>query len=336
MVSMKDISETCGVSIATVSKALNGRTDISTSTKERVLEVAKKMGYVPNSSARALKTNRTYNIGVLFADEARSGLTHSYFSPVLDSFRQGVEEKGYDITFLGRHVGKSELSYSEHSKYRGVDGVIVACVDFEAEEVKELLQSGIPVVTIDYIFNDKACVMSDNIRGMEQLVSYIIQCGHKKIAYIHGADSFVTRSRIGSFLRTMKKYGIETEDRYIREGIYHAPDVSAKITHELLSLEDRPTCIVYPDDFSCIGGTNVIRSKGLSIPNDISVAGYDGQRIARVIEPKITTYRQNTEQIGRVAATKLVELIEQPELALVERLDVQGELIRGCSVLSMK
>ena len=147
MVSMKDISETCGVSIATVSKALNGRTDISTSTKERVLEVAKKMGYVPNSSARALKTNRTYNIGVLFADEARSGLTHSYFSPVLDSFRQGVEEKGYDITFLGRHVGKSELSYSEHSKYRGVDGVIVACVDFEAEEVKELLQSGIPVVT---------------------------------------------------------------------------------------------------------------------------------------------------------------------------------------------
>lgn len=109
-----------------------------------------------------------------------------------------------------------------------------------------------------------------------------------------------------------------------------------KITHELLSLEDRPTCIVYPDDFSCIGGINVIRSKGLTIPNDISVAGYDGQRIARVIEPKITTYRQNTEQIGRVAATKLVELIEQPELALVERLDVQGELIRGCSVLSMK
>lgn len=137
-------------------------------------------------------------------------------------------------------------------------------------------------------------------------------------------------------MRTMKRYGIETEDRYIREGIYHAPDVSAKITHELLSLEDRPTCIVYPDDFSCIGGINVIRSKGLTIPNDISVAGYDGQRIARVIEPKITTYRQNTEQIGRVAATKLVELIEQPELALVERLDVQGELIRGCSVLSMK
>ena len=106
MVSMKDISETCGVSIATVSKALNGRTDISTSTKERLLDDAKNIAKVPNSTAPALKTNRTYNIGVLFADEARSGLTHSYFSPVLDSFRQGVEETGYDISFLVRHVGK--------------------------------------------------------------------------------------------------------------------------------------------------------------------------------------------------------------------------------------
>ena len=94
MVSMKDISETCGVSIATVSKALNGRTDISTSTKEQVLEVAKKMGYVPNSSARALKTNRTYNIGVLFADEARSGLTHSYFYQCLTASDREWKKRG--------------------------------------------------------------------------------------------------------------------------------------------------------------------------------------------------------------------------------------------------
>lgn len=94
MVSMKDISETCGVSIATVSKALNGRTDISTSTKERVLEVAKKMGYVPNSSARALKTNRTYNIGVLFAVEARSGLTLPIFHQCLTASDREWKKRG--------------------------------------------------------------------------------------------------------------------------------------------------------------------------------------------------------------------------------------------------
>lgn len=333
MVSMKDISRHCGVSVATVSKALNNRGDISQKTKERICRMAKELGYLPNSSARALKTNRTYNLGVLFVDEARSGLTHSYFSHVLDSFRLGAEQEGYDITFISKHAGKNTLSYYEHSKYRGVDGVVVACVDFEADEVKELVNGNIPVVTIDYVFDNRTCIMSDNVRGMEELVTYVIEQGHKKIAYIHGADSSVTRNRLGSFFRTMERYGITVNESYIKEGIYHVPEVSARLTEELLALEDRPTCIIYPDDFSCIGGINVIKSKGLSIPDDISVAGYDGQRIAKVIDPKITTYKQNTEELGRIAAKKLVEMIEQPKSAVIERIVVKGELVQGSSVL---
>ena len=200
MVSMKDISETCGVSIATVSKALNGRTDISTSTKERVLEVAKKMGYVPNSSARALKTNRTYNIGVLFADEARSGLTHSYFSPVLDSFRQGVEEKGYDITFLGRHVGKSELSYSEHSKYRGVDGVIVACVDFEAEEVNytdDIIDFLALKVTAE--FNPKIVDNIVNVEDIQDAVESVLS----KSGYTEVAKAYILYRKLHEKMRNI-------------------------------------------------------------------------------------------------------------------------------------
>ena len=100
MVSMKDISIACGVSVATVSKALNDHSDIGEETKNRIRKVAKEMGYYPNSMARALKTNRTYNIGVLFVDDAQSGLTHDFFSYVLDSFKRTVEESGYDITFI--------------------------------------------------------------------------------------------------------------------------------------------------------------------------------------------------------------------------------------------
>lgn len=333
MVSMKDISRHCGVSVATVSKALNNRGDISQSTKERICRMAKELGYLPNSSARALKTNRTYNLGVLFVDEANSGLTHSYFSHVLDSFRLGAEQEGYDITFISKHAGKNTLSYYEHSKYRGVDGVVVACVDFEADEVKELVNGNIPVVTIDYVFDNRTCIMSDNVSGMEELVTYVIKQGHRKIAYIHGADSSVTQNRLGSFFRTMERHGIPVNEHYIKEGIYHAPDVSARLTEELLALEDRPTCIIYPDDFSCIGGINVIKSKGLSIPDDISVAGYDGQRIAKVIDPRIATYKQNTEELGRIAAKKLVQLIEQPKSAVIERIVVKGELVQGKSVL---
>ena len=100
MVSMKDISVACGVSVATVSKALNNHTDIGEETRLHIKKVAKEMGYFPNSSARALKTNRTFNLVVLFADESRSGLTHDYFANVLDSFKLASEERGYDITFL--------------------------------------------------------------------------------------------------------------------------------------------------------------------------------------------------------------------------------------------
>ena len=100
MASLKDISKICGVSVATVSKALNDHKDIGEETKATIKRVAKEMGYSPNLSARALKTNRTYGIGVLFADEARSGLTHDYFSSVLDSFKRTAEKSGYDITFI--------------------------------------------------------------------------------------------------------------------------------------------------------------------------------------------------------------------------------------------
>ena len=332
MVSMKDISLQCDVSIATVSKALNGREDISEETRERICRVAKEMGYLPNSSARALKTNRTYNLGVLFADEANSGLTHSYFSPVLDSFRRGAEDGGYDITFISHHAGKEEMSYYEHSRYRGVDGVVIACVDFNDPAVIELVNGDIPVVTIDYAFNNRTSVLSDNVSGIKEIVNYIVEHGHEKIAYIHGADSSVTRNRVGCFYRTLSELGIGVPDEYVREGVYHDPKSSMTITKELLALDNRPTCIIYPDDFSCIGGINVIESEGLSIPDDISVVGYDGQRIAKVMEPKITTYKQDTAELGRIAAKKLIEAIEQPKTALIERIVVKGELMRGKSV----
>ena len=332
MVSMKDISLQCDVSVATVSKALNGREDISRETKERICRVAKELGYLPNSSARALKTNRTYNLGVLFVDEANSGLTHSYFSHVLDSFRRGAEEEGYDITFISQHAGKNKLSYYEHSKYRGVDGVVIACVDFEDEAILELVNGEIPVVTIDYSFHNKSSILSDNVTGMEEIVQYVVDMGHRDIAYIHGADSGVTEHRLRSFYRTMKTLNIPVRDEWVREGVYHDPKSAARITNELLTLSNRPTCIIYPDDFSCVGGLNEIESQGLSVPDDISVVGYDGQRISQVIEPRLTTYKQNTEDLGRLAARKLVEAIEEPKTSLTERLVVQGELIQGKSV----
>lgn len=332
MVSMKDISQKCGVSIATVSKALNDHSDIGETTKENIRKTAKEMGYFPNSSARALKTNRTYNIGVLFVDEAQSGLTHAYFSHVLDSFKVTAEKNGYDITFISRNNVHNSMSYLEHSRYRGVDGVVIACVDFHDPEVLELVRSDLPVVTIDYTFNNRTAVISDNIKGMRDLITFIYEMGHRRIAYIHGADSSVSQNRVGSFYITLDSLGITVPDEYVKEGIYIDTESSAILTKELLDLKESPTCIIYPDDFSSIGGINVIKERGLRIPDDISVVGYDGTELSQVLDPKLTTLKQDTKSIGRFAAEKLINLIEKPKIAIIERVVVGGEVIAGGSV----
>lgn len=325
MVSMKDIAQRCGVSVATVSKALNDQQDISADTRQRIRAVAEEMGYVTNAAARALKASRTYNVGILFVDEQNSGLAHEYFSSVLESLKVELEKSGYDVTFINRNVGRQD-SYLRHCLYRGVDGVIIACVDFADPQVLELIGSSLPVVTIDHVFNNRLAVVSDNVRGMEALVRYAYDCGHRKLAFIHGERTTVTENRLTGFYRACEALGIPVDDTLVRESRYHDAQRCAQITRDLLTLPERPDCIFFPDDYSYIGGMNAIREMGLRIPEDISVIGYDGVQLADIVSPRLTTYCQDTRAIGRAAAKGLVDLIERPRTTLADRIVVDGHI----------
>ncbi len=249
----------CGVSVATVSKALNDQSDIGQETKRRIRKVAEEMGYFPNTAAKMLKTNRSYNIGVLFNHEDYSGLTHDYYAFVLDSLKNTVEEKGYDITFVNtskRRAGAA--SYLEHCKSRGFDGVAIVCTDFYSPEISQLVRGGIPIVTLDHLFNNVCAVMSNNVQGMHDLLTYIYEKGHQRVAYIHGADSAVTQSRLSSFYRTAAQLGLTIPDEYIRMSPYRDTKGAYAETVKLLELREPPTCILYPDDFSAFGGYNAM------------------------------------------------------------------------------
>ena len=281
---MNDIAKRCNVSIATVSKAMNDYSDIGEETKNFILKTASEMGYLPNSQARTLKTKRSYNLGVLFVDEALNGLTHDYFNHVLEGFRKTAEIRGYDITFvIGKDSGR-KMNYYEHCRYRGVDGVVIACVNFYTDEVQELVRSNIPIVTIDHVFDGRIAVVSNNAAGMEKLVDYVYQKGHRKIAYIHGEDnSSVTRSRLTGFYRTAQSLGLRIPEDYIRFAPYRDADKAAQETGYLLDLKDPPTCILYPDDYAAFGGFNEIRERGLRVPDHVSIVGYDGIMAARIL-----------------------------------------------------
>ena len=332
MVSMKDIAKQCHVSIASVSKALNGYSDIGEETRNLIIRTAHEMGYLPNSSARALKTKKSYNLGVLFVDAAMNGLTHEYFNHVLESFKYTAEEKGYDITFIAGHAGGQNMSFYERCRYRGVDGVLVACFKYYEEDIQDLIRSDLPVVTIDHTFEGKIAVVSNNVQGVEELVNYIYSMGHKKIAYIHGDDTPVTRNRLSGFYRTTQRYGLDIPDEYVKQSAYRNLEMAAEATEELLDLPNPPTCIMYPDDYAAVGGMNVIKERGLRIPEDISVAGYDGIELVRMMDPKLTTLCQDTGKIGSTAAHKLINLIEHPKTTLIDKFSIDGVLFKGATV----
>ncbi len=328
MISIKDIAKECKVSVATVSKALNDQSDISKSTKEKVRRVAKKLGYTTNVAARALKTNRTYNLGILFADD-RAGLSHEYFSMILGSFQKEAEKNGYDITFINHSIAGTKTTYLKHVEYRSLDGLCIMTADFHDPEIVELCRSKFPVVTIDYVFDDCAAVISDNSRGMDALVRYAYSKGHRKIAYIYGDETDVTNDRLSSFNKTCSELGLEIPPEYKVKGSFHDIVNCSEKTRILLDLPDPPTLIIFPDDYSFIGGQKVISSRGLTLPNDISAIGYDGISMAKIMN--ITTYEQNTESLGQTAARKLLQLINQPELP-PEHVLISGNIITGTTV----
>lgn len=252
---------------------------------------------------------------------------------MLESFKNEAEQNGYDITFLSNSkLRKDRMSYLEHSLYRGMDGVMIAVADYKDNEVIELLQSDMPVVAIDYMYNGRISVLSSNVEGMQELLDYIYSQGHRRIAYIYGEESMVTANRLSTYYHFMREKGISIEDKYICEGRYRDSHTAGIITNRLLDLEQPPTCIMYADDFAAIGGMNAIKDRGLKIPKDISVAGFDGITMAGQLEPKLTTYWQNTEQMGIEAAKKLISLIETPKETAIVPCVVSGRLIEGSSV----
>lgn len=332
MVTMKELADECGVSIATVSKALKGAKDISADTSRKIQEKAAEMGYVPNASAQNLKTRKTNNIGVILDDGTRSGLTHEFFAHVLNSFKCEVEDRGYDVTLISNNVSHWGTDYAFHVKYRNCDGVAVLVATHAGEAVNAILQSKIPTVSVDTKYDGCTMVISDNAQGVRDLVDYVYQQGHRKVAAIFGEDSRVTEVRKKAFLEHCKELGLEIPDEYVRDSFFHLVEESRKETAFLLDLPEPPTCILYPDDFSLIGGKLEIEQRGLQIPQDISVAGFDGTAFSKIMNPILTTVEQDTVTMGKAAAEALIREIEKEGECPAEEIVIPCRLIKGGTV----
>ena len=332
-VTIKDVAAKCGLSISTVSKAFNNYADISEQTRELVHRTAKEIGYYPNAIARTLKTNRSYNLGVLFQDEGRNGLKHWFFDGVLEAFKRESEHHGYDLTFINHNIGWVGMTYLEHCRYRNVDGVGLICADFADAEVIELASSGIPCVTVDHSFPGRASVLSANDAGMEMLVEHAAKMGHRRIAYVHGqSNALVTQRRVAGFFRGMRAQGLPTPPSYLVDSVYDDPEAAFRAVVALMKLPVPPTCILMPDDRCCLGALEAAASLGLRVPEDLSIGGFDGHSMMQLIHPRLTTVQQDAHALGTRAAELLIKRIENPQIAQSKTVEGSVKLLAGESI----
>lgn len=332
-VSLKDIARICNVSVSTVSKAMNDRADISEAKKDEIQRIAREMNYIPNYMASTLRSKRTRNIGVLLSEDTGTTLMHEHFARILNSFKETVEERGYVITFLNVSSSPNRLQYIEQCKYMNFDGVFIVCADYSLPEVKELVRSDLPIVVIDHTLEKHINVASNQYGDMRRLMQLIYDRGHRRIAYMHGMNCEVSRERIEAYKSFMKEHKLPVPKEYQYTCPYRDYERASALTKAVLALPRRPTCIMYPDDLTAIGGLNMMQESGIVIPRDISIVGYDGINMVNIVRPRITTIRQDTVSMGIQAGNKLINRIEFPgEQPGAEKVVVDGMVEPGESV----
>ena len=331
MVTLKDIALKCGVSVGAVSKALNDSHDIGVETKQYIREMARELGYRPNFYARTLKTNHSYNIGILFDDATNNGFGHAFFSNILSAFRGEMESNDYDLTFIARN-SKADESYIEHARHRRLEGVMVACVDYHNDNgILELLESEIPAVAIDYMSDKFSCVYSDNYNGLMSLTSHCFEMGHKKVAFIHGQHTCVTDERIRGYKDALKKFNIPFSEEYLIEGEYYSIDTTYRKMKQLIKLPNPPSCVIITDDYCMFGAQKAAYEMGLSIPWHISIAGYDDIKIAPYFSPPLTTVKQDAFLIGKTAAEIILYDIESKTKS-AHNIEIPTQLVQRGSI----
>lgn len=312
MITIKDVALKSGFSVTTVSKALNDYPDISASTKKMILNLCDEMGYIPNLSARSLVTQKSYTIGIIFEESTGIGLQHPLFSKILEAFKSVVESNGYDILFLSKNMGKSNGSYLQHARRKQAEAILVLCADFEAEEMKKLYKSDIPVIVIDYGYEELCNVTSNNLQGLDKAVKYFKSLGHKKIGQIYGGQYlYIGRQRKLFFEQSMKKHELEIVEEYMTSGEFFSKEDGYNGMKTLLKLEDPPTAIFCASDMIAIGAMQAIHETGLKVPDDISIIGFDGIDIGQLITPRLTTIRQDSNKMGRIAANHILQMINE-------------------------
>jgi LacI family transcriptional regulator len=305
---IRDVAEKAGVSIATVSRVLNDRADVSLETRERVREVAREVGYSADPAARGLVTQRTQLVAVVVGDNAgHRDLSLLFFGHVLAAISRRLARADYDALLL------QPLELGVHHRF---DAAILIGIDGNDPLVTDLWTRSIPYVGVDVRVGGRrnAFVGSDHAAGVRLALAHLYELGHRRIAHIAGARNTVAGAdRIAAFERETQLLGLDLPGDYMREADFSSAG-GYREACALLALEERPTAIVSASDLMALAALQAIRDAGLQPGHDVAVVGFDDLEAAALAYPPLTTIRQDREKLGTLAAERAMELIEHPDV----------------------
>ena len=306
---IRDVAERAGVSIATVSRALNDKGDVSVDTRERVRKVARSVGYSADRAARSLATQKTRLVAVVVGDNAgHRDLSLVFFAKVLAAISRRLAQSSYDPLLL--HPNDVGL---EHR----FDAAVLIGVDNDDALVADLVSRKVPLVGVDVrcAGGRAAYVGSDHADGIRLALAHLHALGHRRIAHVAGATNTVAGSeRLQAFRSESAALGLDLPDELLRVGDFSSAS-GYRETCVLLALAERPTAIVAASDLMALASLQAIRDAGLQPGKDIAVVGFDDLEAAALAHPALTTIRQDRQELGTLAATRAIELIEDSDAA---------------------
>ena len=320
------IAKELNLSPSTISKVLNKNGAVSQKTRERVLDYITAVGYVPASSARKLKSKRSYTLGVVFTEESNIGLEHSFFSSILQHFKTYSETRGYELSFIVTKLGDHSMSYYEWCLNKRVDGIYIVVGNYQDQGLYDLVGKGIPCASTDMILPGLHTVISDNEQGISQVLEYVkYRLKKHDVALIAGPKSskaFV--ERVEHFKKIGDALGFNTSYVFFTESFGFTSGYQAM---ENIFKENQPEIVLVNSDDLALGAMKCIQDHGLKIPEDIQIIGFDDIAFARHFAPPLTTIRQDRKLLGETAASHLIQMIEHPDNTLPEITKCPVELI---------
>jgi DNA-binding LacI/PurR family transcriptional regulator len=331
-----DVARVAGVSKGLVSFALNDKPGVSADTRDRILGVARELGWEPSLRARSLSTQRAYALGLVIARDPAVIAADPFFPSLIAGIEEVLAPAGQALVLCSVSDEAQEVdSYRRLAADGRVDGVILTDLRRDDPRIALVADLGLQAVTLGRPDVDSPfpAVTVDDGNGIREAVAHLVSLGHRRIAHVAGPARMLhgTRRR-DSFAAALAEAELPAD--LIVSTDFSAAD-GVRATEELLGREDRPTAIVYSNDLMAIAGMGVALRSGLSLPGDLSVTGFDGSQVGSYVHPPLTTVSTTAQEWGRAAAGALLDVINGGTPADIDlppaRLTVRGSSVAPAS-----